>query len=285
MPRSNDILKGDTYGSANPRGIHLDPSALLPALAMVTRHLGLAATLDHDLQRSLQPCAPIFPRSTSSARAARAGTWSPHSMRARLRTSASTHHVDHSTRYERAGEFIDVVNGLWDSWEKGAVLRDKERGIYFDVTKVHFLQHKGKFFKVRGPLPMDRCPQVRPVIFQAGASEPGRELAARTADVIFTLQTNISASRAFREDIRARAVRFGRDPDKIKILVGATPFVGKTDQEARDLRERMRDLIPEDIALTLMMNFAGGLDLRKFDLNDRCRICLKPMPGSRISRS
>jgi N-acetyl-S-(2-succino)cysteine monooxygenase len=266
LPRSNDILKGDTYGSANPRGIHLDPSALLPALAMVTKHLGLAATSTttyndpYSLARRFSSIDLI-----SKGRAGWNLVTSFNESEAQ--NFGLDAHVDHSTRYERASEFIDVVNGLWDSWEKGAVIRDKERGIYFDVTKMHFLQHKGKFFKVRGPLPMDRSPQVRPVIFQAGASEPGRELAARTADVVFTLQTNISASRAFREDIRARAARFGRDPEKIKILVGATPFVGKTDQEARDLRERMRDLIPEDLALTLMMNFTGGLDLRKFDLN------------------
>jgi N-acetyl-S-(2-succino)cysteine monooxygenase len=114
---------------------------------------------------------------------------------------------------------------------------------------------------------MDRSPQVRPVIFQAGASEPGRELAARTADVVFTLQTDISASRAFREDIRRRAHRFGRDPDKIKILPGITPIVGKTDHEARNFREQMRDLIPEDLAVSLLMHHTGGLDLRDFDLN------------------
>jgi len=266
LPRSNDILKGDTYGSANPRGIHLDPSALLPALAMVTKHLGLAAT-STTTYNDPYSLARRF-SSIDFISKGRAG-WNLVTSfnESEAQNFGLDAHVDHSTRYERASEFIDVVNGLWDSWEKGAVIRDKDSGIYFDVTKMHFLQHEGKFFKVRGPLPMDRSPQVRPVIFQAGASEPGRELAARTADVVFTLQTNISASRAFREDIRARAARFGRDPEKIKILVGATPFVGKTDQEARDLRERMRDLIPEDLALTLMMNFTGGLDLRKFDLN------------------
>jgi N-acetyl-S-(2-succino)cysteine monooxygenase len=266
LPRSNDILKGDTYGCANPRGIHLDPSTLLPALAMVTKHLGLAAT-STTTYNDPYSLARRF-SSIDFISHGRAG-WNLVTSfnESEAQNFGLDAHVGHSARYERASEFIDVVNGLWDSWEKGAVIRDKERGIYFDVTKMHFLQHQGKFFKVRGPLPMDRSPQVRPVIFQAGASEPGRELAARTADVVFTLQTDISSSRAFREDIRARAARFGRDPEKIKILVGATPFIGTTDQEARDLRERMRDLIPEDIALTLMMNFAGGLDLRKFDLD------------------
>ncbi len=266
VPRSNNILRGDTYGSASPRGIHLDPMMLLPALAMATKNLGLAATATttfnepYNLARRLSSIDFI-----SNGRAG----WN-------LVTSFNEDeaqnfgldaHVDHATRYERAGEFIDVVNGLWEGWEKGAVIRDKESGVYFDVTKMNFLRHEGKFFRVRGPLTMDRSPQVRPVIFQAGASEPGRELAARTADAIFTLQTDISGSHSFRADIRTRAVRFGRDPDKIKILSGITPIVGKTDQEAQHLGERMRDLIPEDLAVSYLMQFSGGLDFRKFDLH------------------
>jgi N-acetyl-S-(2-succino)cysteine monooxygenase len=266
VPRSNDILRGDTYGAASPRGIHLDPSMLLPALAMVTKHLGLAATATttyndpYSLARKFSSIDFI-----SNGRAGWNLVTSFNESEAQ--NFGLDAHVDHSMRYERAGEFIDVVNGLWESWEQGAVVRDKKSGTYYDVAKMHFLQHHGKFFKVRGPLTMDRSPQVRPVIFQAGASEPGRELAARTADVVFTLQTEISASRAFREDIRRRAVRFGRDPERIKILPGITPIVGKTDHEARGFREQMRDLIPEDLAVSLLMHHTGGLDLRNFDLN------------------
>jgi FMN-dependent oxidoreductase (nitrilotriacetate monooxygenase family) len=266
VSRSNDILRGDTYGAASPRAIHLDPSMLLPALAMVTKHLGLAATSTttyndpYSLARKFASIDFI-----SNGRAGWNLVTSFNESEAQ--NFGLDAHVGHSTRYERAGEFIDVVTGLWESWEQGAVIRDKKSGTYFDLSKMHFLQHHGQFFKVRGPLTMGRSPQVRPVIFQAGASEPGRELAARTADVVFTLQTEISASRAFREDIRRRAARFGRDPEKIKILPGITPIVGKTDQEARDFREQMRDLIPEDLAVSLLMNHTGGLDLRDFDLN------------------
>jgi FMN-dependent oxidoreductase (nitrilotriacetate monooxygenase family) len=266
VPRSNDIMKGDSYGGATPRAIHFDATMLLPALAMVTRHLGLAATSTttytdpYSLARKFASIDFI-----SNGRAGWNLVTSFNESEAQ--NFGLDAHVDHASRYERAGEFIDVVNGLWESWEKGAVIRDKDSGVYFDISKMHFLQHEGKFFKVRGPLPMDRSPQVRPVIFQAGASEPGRELAARTADAVFTLQTGIAASRAFREDIRARAARFGRDPDKIKILPGITPIVGKTDQDAQDFRDRMRALIPEDIAVSYIMQHSGGLDFRDFDLN------------------
>lgn len=265
IPRSNNILSGDTFAAASPRGIHFDPMVLLPALAMVTKHLGVAGTATtsfNDPYSVARRFASID--FISKGRAA----WN-------MVTSFNENEAqnfgldalaDHATRYERANEFVDVVTGLWESWEKGAVTRDKKSGVYFDVEKMGFLQHKGKFFNVRGPLTMDRSPQVRPVILQAGASEPGRALAARTADVVFTLQTNIEEARAFRADVRARAVGLGRDPDMIKILPGITPFVGRTDQEAQESRERMRDLIPEDLALGYLMQHAG-VDLRQYDLN------------------
>jgi len=266
VPRSNDMLKGDTYGAAHPRAMHLDPMMLLPALAMVTKHLGLAATTTTSFNEPYNLARRFAAIDFISN--GRAG-WN-------LVTSFNENeaqnfgldaHLEHSVRYERASEFIDVVNGLWEGWEKGAVTRDKESGVYFDIGKMHFLDHKGKHFKVRGPLTMDRSPQVRPAIFQAGSSEPGRELAARTADAVFTLQTGITGSRAFRDDIRARAARFGRDPDKIKILPGITPIVGRTDEEAQELRARMKALIPEDLAVGYLMQHSGGLDLRNFDLN------------------
>jgi FMN-dependent oxidoreductase (nitrilotriacetate monooxygenase family) len=264
--RSNDILKGDTYGAANPRSIHFDPSMVLPALAMKTTHLGLAATATATFN---DPFALARRFSTLDFVSNGRAGWN-------LVTSFNEDeaqnfgldvHVEHDVRYERAEEFIDVVTGLWDSWEDGAIARDKESGIYFDTDKMHFLQHEGRFFKVRGPLPMGRSPQVRPVVFQAGASEPGRALAARTADVVFTLQSDLGSAKAFRDDMRARAEAFGRDPDSIKILVGMTPIVGDTDDAARDLAAQMMDLIPADLAISNLMPLAGGYDFRQHDLD------------------
>ena len=283
VPRSNDILKGDTYGVAHPRAIHFDPMMLLPALAMATKHLGLAATSTATFNEPYNVARRFA--SIDFISNGRTG-WN-------LVTSFNENeaqnfglnaHLEHGKRYERASEFIDVVTGLWDSWEPGAVTRDKATGKYFDVEKMHFLRHEGTFFKVRGPLTMGRSPQVRPVIFQAGSSEPGRELAARTADVVFTLQTDIVGSRAFREDIRRRAVRFGRDSDKIKVLPGIIPIVGRTDREAEAYRERMRDLIPEELAISHLMPHAGASTSGITISTARCRICRKPMPGSRIGR-
>ncbi|WP_438390337.1 LLM class flavin-dependent oxidoreductase [Caballeronia sp. DA-9] len=266
IPRSNNIMNGDTYGAANPRAMHFDPMMLLPALAMATTHLGLAATSTASFNEPYNLARRFA--SIDFISNGRAG-WNLVTSfnESEAQNFGLDAHLEHSLRYERASEFIDVVNGLWDSWDEGAVIRDKNSGVYFDVEKMHFLKHEGKFFKVRGPLTMGRSPQGRPVVFQAGSSEPGRELAARTADVVFTLQTDMTTSRAFREDIRQRAMRFGRDPDKIKILPGITPIVGKTDQDAEDFRIRMRDLIPEELAITHLAPHSGGLNFRDYDLN------------------
>ncbi|WP_298397520.1 LLM class flavin-dependent oxidoreductase [Sphingobium sp.] len=266
VPRSNNIMKGDHFGGASPRAIHYDPSMLLPALAMKTTHIGLVATSSTTFNEPYNLARRFS--SIDFISKGRAG-WN-------LVTSFNENEAqnfgmdaltDHGTRYERAGEFFDVVAGLWEGWEEGALTRDKESGVYFDTTKMHFLQHEGKFFKVRGPLTMDRSPQVRPVIFQAGSSEPGRQLAARTADVVFTEQPSLAACREFRDDIRRRAASFGRDPNKIKILPNFMPIVGKTDQEAKDLHARMRALVPDDLALGWLMQNAGGLDFRDYDLD------------------
>ena len=266
VPRSNDILRGDTYGAAHPRAIHFDSMMLLPALAMTTKHLGLAATSTatfnepYNLARRFASIDLI-----SNGRAGWNVVTSFNENEAQ--NFGLDAHLGHGERYERASEFIDVVNGLWESWEPGAITRDKATGKYFDVEKMGFLRHEGKFFKVRGPLTMGRSPQVRPVIFQAGSSEPGRELAARTADVVFTLQTDMSESRMFRDDIRQRAARFNRDSDKIKILPGIIPIVGRTDSEAQEFRERMRELIPEELAISHLMPHSGGVNFRDYDLD------------------
>ena len=93
--------------------------------------------------------------------------------------------MEHAERYRRAREFFDVVTGLWDSWADDAFIRDVESGIYFDPDKLHVLDHKGKYLKVRGPLNIARPIQGWPVMVQAGASDAGRQLAAETAEVVF----------------------------------------------------------------------------------------------------
>jgi FMN-dependent oxidoreductase (nitrilotriacetate monooxygenase family) len=128
------------------------------------------------------------------------------------------------------------VTGLWDSWADDAFIRDVENGIYFDPDKLHVLDHKGEFLSVRGPLNIARPIQGWPVIVQAGASEAGRQLAAETAEGVFTGQSNLDEGRKFYADVKARAAKIGRAPEHIKILPGCMVFVGDSLQEAQDKR-------------------------------------------------
>ncbi|WP_103381294.1 LLM class flavin-dependent oxidoreductase [Pseudonocardia dioxanivorans] len=148
----------------------------------------------------------------------------------------------HDQRYARAREFLDVVIGLWESWEADATVGDKASGVFVDAARVRTLDHVGEHFSVRGPSTLPRSRQGRPVIFQAGASEGGRDLAAQYADVVFTAQNTIEAATAFRTDVRRRAVGYGRSADAVKIVPGLLPVVGSTTDEARARKEKLDEL-------------------------------------------
>ena len=145
--------------------------------------------------------------------------------------------------YRRAREFYDVVTGLWDSWADDAFIRDVENGIYFDPTKMHVLGHKGEYLSVRGPLNIARPVQGWPVIVQAGASEAGRQLAAETAEAVFTAQSSVTVARAFYADVKGRAEKAGRSREHLKILPGCFVVVGETIEEARAKRDKLDSLV------------------------------------------
>ncbi|MEK8174418.1 LLM class flavin-dependent oxidoreductase [Streptomyces sp. M19] len=130
----------------------------------------------------------------------------------------------HAQRYARAAEFLDVVLGLWGSWEPGATVGDKTRNVYVDPDQVHELNHRGPHFAVRGPSTLPRSRQGRPVVFQAGSSEHGRELAARYADAVFTAQNTLQGAIDFRADIRRRAAAHGRSPKPSKSCPACCPY-------------------------------------------------------------
>jgi FMN-dependent oxidoreductase (nitrilotriacetate monooxygenase family) len=242
------------------RCVRLEPLTLLAALATVTRHLGLVATATttyNDPFNIARKFATIDHISKG-----RAG-WN-------LVTSQN---VDEAQNFgferhvERAQEFYDVVTGLWDSWEDDAVIRDHQTGRYIDPRKLHVLNHKGKHFSVRGPLNIARPPQGYPIVAQAGSSEPGRELAARTADVVFTAQVDLGEARAFYADVKGRMARYGRSPDDMRIMPGVRYVLGATESEARERYEMMLAEASDDGALASVQRLAGDLDLRRFPLD------------------
>jgi len=189
-------------------------------------------------------------------------------------------HMEHGERYRRAREFYDVVTGLWDSWADDAFLRDAERGLYFDPARLHVLDHKGKYLSVRGPLNIARPVQGWPVIVQAGASEAGRQLAAETAEAVFTAQANLAAGRAFYADVKGRAEKAGRSRDHIRIMPGCFVVVGDTVEEARAKRARLDSLVHYESAIA-SLSIALGHDASSFDRDGP----LPEIPESNASKS
>src|SRR6202045_672704 len=189
-------------------------------------------------------------------------------------------HMEHGERYQRAREVYDVVTGLWDSWADDAFIRDVDDGIFFDPAKLHVLGHKGKYLSVRGPLNIARPVQGWPVIVQAGASDSGRQLAAETAEAVFTAQANLAAGREFYADVKSRAEKVGRSRDHLKILPGCFGVVGDTIEEARAKRAKLDSLVHYANAVG-SLSIALGHDASKFDPDGP----LPEIPESNASKS
>lgn len=248
-----------------------DPLTLLPALAMATKHLGLIATASS----TFEPAYTIARRfaSLDHISEGRAG-WNlvtTSNPDAALNFGLDDQ-MPHAERYARAREFFDVVTGLWDSWADDAFVRDVESGEYFDPARLHVLDHKGKYLKVRGPLNIARPVQGWPVIVQAGASDAGRQLAAETAEMVFAAGGPIDGAREFYADVKGRARKIGRNPDHIKILPGAFVVVGDSLEEAKEKRARLDSLVNYDSSIAAV-SMALGVDARKFDPD-------KPLPDN-----
>lgn len=243
-----------------------EPITLLSALSAVTRNIGLIATAStgfsdpYNLARQFASLDHL-----SGGRAGWNLVTSSH-PEAAFNFGHDTH-IQHGERYDRAEEFADVVLGLWDSWEDDAFPRDRESGRYFDKDKLHVLNHKGQHFKVRGPLNTPRSPQGYPVVVQAGASGPGKELAARTAEAIFAAQITLDEATAFYADVKGRLGKYGRSEDDLKVLPGIFPVVGRTEAEARGKFEQLQDLIQPEVGLGLVSALAGGFDLSAYPLD------------------
>ncbi|AXB77524.1 LLM class flavin-dependent oxidoreductase [Novosphingobium sp. P6W] len=225
-----------------------EPLTILSAVAAVTQRIGLVGTSTVSYNEPFNLARQFA--SLDHLSGGRAG-WNV--VTSWLAGSAAnygkTDHLGHAERYRLADEYLDVVKGLWDSWEDDALVRDKATGQFLDADKLHELNHKGEFLQVKGPLNISRSPQGQPVIFQAGSSEDGRTFAARHAEAIFTHQEDLAEGQAFYADLKARARGFGRDPEQLLILPGARPVVGSTEAEAERLHEELAGLVSLENAL------------------------------------
>ena len=251
-------------------GLHspkMDPVPFLPVLARETRHMGFIATMS----TSFYP--PFI--------VARVMATMDHLTRGRVGWNVVTSSEDlaaqnygmealppHDERYDRADEFVEVVKALWDSWEPGAVVMNAEEGRYADHTKVHPIHHVGKYHKVRGPLNMPAGPQGHPVICQAGGSPRGRDFAAKHADTILSALVSVPKMKAYRDDVRARAVAHGRSPDDVKVMYIVSPVLGETEAEARENAERTYGMNQLQIETTLsIISAVTEVDFLQFDLD------------------
>ncbi|HBX3894265.1 TPA: LLM class flavin-dependent oxidoreductase [Klebsiella pneumoniae subsp. pneumoniae] len=191
-----------------------EPLTVLSALAAITRRLGLVGTLSTSYSEPFTTARQFASLDhLSQGRAGWNVVTSP--LEGSAKNFSRAQHPDHALRYRIADEYLQVVKGLWDSWEEDAFVRNKETGQFFDKNKLHTLDHHGDFFKVAGPLNIARTPQGRPIIFQAGASDDGKKLAARHADAIFTHQDSLAEAQAFYRDVKSQLAAYQRSPDQL----------------------------------------------------------------------
>ncbi|RUW30392.1 MULTISPECIES: LLM class flavin-dependent oxidoreductase [unclassified Mesorhizobium] len=240
-----------------------EPFTLLSALAVVTERIGLIATASTTFDAPYHIARRFASLDHISGGRAGWNIVTTSNPDAALNFGLDEH-MEHGERYERAREFYDVVTGLWDSFADDAFVRDVESGLYFDPDKMHVLGHKGEHLSVRGPLNIARPPQGWPVIVQAGASEPGRQLAAETAEAVFAATPDLAAGKRFYADVKGRMEKIGRSRDELKILPGAFVVVGDTVEEARAKRAKLDSLVHYDSAIA-SLSIAIGHDASGFD--------------------
>lgn len=246
-----------------------EPFTLLSALSQATERIGLVATASTTFDAPYHIARRFASLDHISGGRAGWNIVTTSNPDAALNFGMDEH-MEHDERYRRAREFYDVVTGLWDSFADDAFIRDVESGIFFDPEKMHVLNHKGKYLSVRGPLNIARPIQGWPVIVQAGASDAGRQLAAETAEMVFTAVPNMAAGQTFYADVKGRMRKLGRNPDHMAIMPACMVILGETVEEARQKRALLDSKVDYANAIA-SLSIALGHDASKFDPD-------KPLP-------
>ncbi|MFJ7640057.1 LLM class flavin-dependent oxidoreductase [Peribacillus sp. NPDC097206] len=242
-----------------------EPFTLLSALSAVTKNIGLVGTVSTTYNEPYHVARKFA--SLDHLSNGRAG-WNvvTSGSDSEARNFNLDAHPLHEKRYERAEEFVNVAQKLWDSWEDEALVMDKESAQFADGSKIHAVNHKGEWFSVAGPLNISRPVQGHPVVVQAGSSEAGKELAARTAEVIFTAWQTLEEAQAFYADVKGRMAKYGRAPEDLKIMPGVFPVIGNTEEEANEKKQALVDLIPEGAGVSLLSKMVN-VDLSGYPLD------------------
>jgi len=260
--RANDEPPGSL--SHSNRNVELEPLTLLSALAPMTRRIGLVCTASTTYNEPYHIARKFA--SLDHISGGRAGwnivtSWSEQEAWNFGRDT----HLDYDTRYERAREFVDVVTGLWDTWEPDAFVHDKASGQFYEPSKLHVLHHRGKHFAVRGSLSVRPTPQGRPILVQAGANPMGQEIAAADADVAYSSINDFAAAQAYYASVKGRMARYGREPDELRIMPALVPVVGRTAAEARAKLDQLQALIDPLVGLARIYGLMGDLSGHDLD--------------------
>jgi N-acetyl-S-(2-succino)cysteine monooxygenase len=246
---------------------NFEPITLISALAAVTERIGLTCTASTSYNEPFHVARKFA--SLDHITGGRAG-WNlvTSGMAVEARNFGREVHFGHAERYKRANEFAEVVVALWDSWDDDAFPRDKASGQFFDPAKMHVLNHVGEHFKVKGPLNIPRPPQGHPVIVQAGTSDDGMDVAARFAEVIFSANLMIDTCQKYFREVKTRAQdKFGRNPDHLKVMPGLSPYVGRTEAEAKEKYDYQNSLMHPIVAREILSTVLGGVDLSAYDFD------------------
>ncbi|NTH22893.1 LLM class flavin-dependent oxidoreductase [Agrobacterium rhizogenes] len=254
----------DTYesGVAHYANARLEPLSLAAALSAVTKNIGFIVTASTSYNEPYN-IARTFASLDHLSRGRVGWNVVTSALEEEARNFGLETNISHSVRYERATEFLEVANKLWDSWEDEALLIDKESGYFADPPKIHYLHHTGTHFKVRGPLNVARSPQGHPLIVQAGSSEAGKELATRYADIHFAVYRDAEEGRRYRTDLDERLAKKSRTPDSFLLLPGVLPVVASSRQEAEDRQAALEELMIDRVSLDLLSSWSG-MDLSSY---------------------
>lgn len=257
-------------GKSNPHYLNrFEPLTILSALAAVTSKIGLVGTLSTSYSEPFSAARQFA--SLDMLSGGRAG-WNAVTSgleKTALNFSKTVEdHPNHRARYRMAYEFVEVMKGLWNSWEEDAFIRNKETGEFFDKEKLHPLNHEGEFFSVQGPLNIGRSPQGQPVIFQAGSSADGKAFSAKEADVVFAIMPTLEEARDYYRDVKNRAVNCDRNADDIIVMQGISPIIGETDEEAEKKYEEIANLVTIEDALAFLGRLFEHHDFSRYPLDE-----------------
>jgi FMN-dependent oxidoreductase (nitrilotriacetate monooxygenase family) len=263
----------DSYGDNLETGLRyggqcavaLDPATVIATMAAVTERLGLGATISTTYYPPYH-VARVF-ASLDQLSGGRI-SWNVVTSlnNAEARNFGFDQHLEHDTRYDRADEFLNVVRKLWNSWDADALVLDKASGQFADPAKVRYIDHRGKWLNVRGPLQIPRSPQGEPVILQAGLSARGKRFAGRWAEGVFSIAPNLAFMQSTYRDIKAEVAAAGRDPDQTKIFTAVMPVLGETEAIARERLEYLNALVHPEVGLSTLSSHVG-INLAQYPLD------------------